>query len=51
MVGIKKEKLLDRQTLDLLICPITKEKLILDISKKELISKKATPPTDTSLKK
>ena len=41
MVGIKKEKLLDRQTLDLLICPITKEKLILDISKKELISKKA----------
>ena len=37
----KKEQLLDKKILDLLICPITKSKLILDEKKKELISKNA----------
>ena len=41
MISKKKEKLLDRKILDILICPVTKEKLILDIRKKELVSKKA----------
>ncbi len=41
MKQIEKDKLLDKRLLELLVCPITKEKLMLDIKRKLLISKKA----------
>lgn len=36
-----KETLIDKEILELLVCPVTKGKLILDVKEKELISKKA----------
>ena len=37
----KKETLIDKEMLNLLVCPVTKSKLTLDVKEKELISKKA----------
>ena len=40
-MNIKGHNKFDENLLDIIVCPLTKEKLILDKKKKELVSKKA----------
>ena len=40
-MNIKNKDRFDESLLDIIVCPLTKEKLILDKTNKELVSKKA----------